>query len=101
MTTCYICGLTRRELEITHLACQGLQNKEIGNKLHIAKRTVAWHLASVYAKLGFVNAGRNSSRYRLLMWAIDNGLFKRGQVEKEIFGKQIFDGPATLPARLH
>jgi len=48
--------LTRREREVATLACQGLANTDIAQRLVISVRTVESHLYSAYGKLGV--AGR-------------------------------------------
>ena len=45
-------SLTRREAEVARLAAQGKTARQIGEQLHIGERTVEWHLANVYAKVG-------------------------------------------------
>jgi NarL family two-component system response regulator YdfI len=44
--------LSGREQEVLALLAQGLANKEIAARLHIAERTVKAHVASVFNKLG-------------------------------------------------
>jgi DNA-binding CsgD family transcriptional regulator len=44
--------LTSQEEQIARLACDGLTDREIGNRLFVSPRTVEWHLRNVYAKLG-------------------------------------------------
>jgi DNA-binding NarL/FixJ family response regulator len=44
--------LTQREREIAEVACTGLTNKQIAEKLSISEATVRHHLGSVFAKLG-------------------------------------------------
>lgn len=47
--------LTPREVEIVEQLCQGLTNKEIGEKLFITETTVKRHLANVFSKSGISN----------------------------------------------
>jgi DNA-binding CsgD family transcriptional regulator len=47
--------LTVREAQIARLAAAGLSNREIGQQLFISHRTVGYHLAKVFAKLGVNN----------------------------------------------
>jgi non-specific serine/threonine protein kinase len=55
--------LTRREQEVAGLVAQGLSNREIAERLVIAKRTVDSHLEHILAKLGF------TSRTQIAAWA--------------------------------
>ncbi|OPY73658.1 MAG: Transcriptional regulatory protein LiaR [Syntrophorhabdus sp. PtaU1.Bin058] len=57
-------GLTRRELEVTVLVCEGFKNSEIGEKLFISEYTVENHLRSIYEKLGVKN--RTSLAYKVM-----------------------------------
>jgi LuxR family maltose regulon positive regulatory protein len=43
--------LTQRETELLPLLAEGLSDKEIATKLHIAIQTVKTHLQSIYKKL--------------------------------------------------
>jgi len=45
-------GLTPQELEIAQLAATGLNNKQIGSRLHLSHRTVGAHLYRIFPKLG-------------------------------------------------
>jgi DNA-binding CsgD family transcriptional regulator len=47
--------LTVRESQIARLAAEGLSNREIGQQLFISHRTVGYHLAKVFSKLGVNN----------------------------------------------
>jgi DNA-binding CsgD family transcriptional regulator len=44
--------LTPQELQIAHLAAEGLSNKEIGERLYLSHRTVGTHLYHLFPKLG-------------------------------------------------
>ncbi len=48
-------GLTPRENEVLKYLAQGLTNKEISSKTHLAIDTVKTHLRSIYRKLGVKN----------------------------------------------
>jgi DNA-binding NarL/FixJ family response regulator len=47
-----VAHLTPREQEILKLVCEGLANKEIGQRIFLSVRTVENHLLSIYTKLG-------------------------------------------------
>jgi DNA-binding NarL/FixJ family response regulator len=44
--------LTDREREIITLIAEGLTNRQIGNRLHLAEKTVKNYVSSILAKLG-------------------------------------------------
>jgi DNA-binding CsgD family transcriptional regulator len=44
--------LTPQELQIAHLAAQGLSNKQIADRLYMSHRTVGSHLYRIFPKLG-------------------------------------------------
>lgn len=46
-------GLSHREIQIFHLIKNGLNNKEIAEKLNIEKKTVETHLRNMKTKFGF------------------------------------------------
>lgn len=48
-------GLTQREVEVVFLICDGLRNKDIGEKLFISEHTVENHLRSIYEKMSVTN----------------------------------------------
>lgn len=45
-------GLTDREIDVLALLAQGLQNGEIGERLHRSGKTVAHHVSAILATLG-------------------------------------------------
>ena len=47
--------LTDREAEIMNLVAEGLNNKEISEKLCISNHTTKAHVSSIYKKLGVKN----------------------------------------------
>jgi DNA-binding CsgD family transcriptional regulator len=47
--------LTEQELQIAHMAAEGLSNREIGQRLFVSHRTVGSHLYSIFRKLGIVS----------------------------------------------
>lgn len=48
-------GITRRQREIISLLAEGLSNKQIAGRLHIAESTVASHVKLIYPALGVCN----------------------------------------------
>ncbi len=48
-------SLTRTELDVVRLVCDGLGNKDIAARLFMSHRTVQTHLTHVYAKLGITS----------------------------------------------
>jgi predicted ATPase/class 3 adenylate cyclase/DNA-binding CsgD family transcriptional regulator len=48
-------SLTPAELDVVRLVCDGLGNKDIGERLFISPRTVQTHLTHVYSKLGLAS----------------------------------------------
>ena len=60
--------LSVRELEVVAAIADGISNREAAGRLQISERTVARHLANVYAKTGV------SSRTAAVAWARERGL---------------------------
>ena len=48
----YPAGLSAREADVLRLVATGMTNAEVADKLYLSSRTVGWHLASIYRKLG-------------------------------------------------
>jgi ATP/maltotriose-dependent transcriptional regulator MalT len=49
--------LTAQELQIAHLAAEGLSNREIGQRLFLSHRTIGTHLYRIFPKLGITARG--------------------------------------------
>ncbi|HLW01054.1 MAG TPA: hybrid sensor histidine kinase/response regulator transcription factor [Ktedonobacterales bacterium] len=62
--------LTARESEVLRALANGLRNKEIARQLYVSERTVTFHLANIYQKLGV------TSRTEALSRALEFGLLK-------------------------
>lgn len=62
--------LTVREQEVLRLLASGLRNKEMARQLRVSERTVTFHLANIYQKLGV------TSRTEALSRALESGLLK-------------------------
>jgi LuxR family maltose regulon positive regulatory protein len=61
-------ALTARELEVLHLICGGLSNREIADCLTVTLNTVKKHSSHIYGKLGV------SSRAQAIVRAQELGL---------------------------
>ena len=61
-------GLSRRELEVLRLICDGLSNRAVAAKLGLSVNTVAVHRANIMKTLGVHKTAE------LVMYAIQNGL---------------------------
>lgn len=59
-------ALSAREREIADLICRGLTNREIGQSLNIAVRTVEVHRARVVEKLGAANSAELAALWQRL-----------------------------------
>lgn len=60
--------LTRRERQVIALVLEGLQNKQIAERLAISETTVSHHLTSIFGKLEL------GSRFDLIIYAHRHGL---------------------------
>lgn len=47
----YLEELTKREVEVLELLSQGLANREIGERLHLAEKTIKHHISGILQKL--------------------------------------------------
>lgn len=60
--------LSRREREILTMAAQGMNNKDIAERLGVAQNTIKTHLRSIYRKCGVPD------RLQAVLYAMRNGL---------------------------
>ena len=51
-------GLSERELEVMQHVVRGLNDREIGTRIHLATDTVKYHLKQIYSKLNIHNRTR-------------------------------------------
>ena len=63
-------SVTKREVEVLDLICQGFTNAEIAEKLFLSERTVEGHRSRLFSKTGTKNA------VALAMWAVKNNIYK-------------------------
>ena len=61
-------GLSDREVDVLRLSAEGCSNPEIGERLHISRRTAEHHLQHVYTKIG------TSSRAAAALFALEHNL---------------------------
>lgn len=47
-----VCGLSSRETQVAFLVVEGHTNKEIGQKLCVAEKTIKFHVTNIYRKSG-------------------------------------------------
>ncbi len=66
--TVKIASLTKREREIIKLVAEGLQNRQIAERLNISISTVRHHLTSIFDKLDIAN------RFELIIYSYRHGL---------------------------
>lgn len=63
-----IANLTARELQVVEMVGEGLQNKQIAEKLKVSTSTVRNHLQAIFKKTGV------SDRLNLALYAYRHGL---------------------------
>ena len=71
-------GLTEREADVLRLVATGLTNRDIAAKLFLSDKTVARHLANIYAKLDL------SSRTAAAAYAFQHGLVAPAEATRRI-----------------
>jgi DNA-binding NarL/FixJ family response regulator len=65
--------LTTREVEVLRLVARGLSNKQIAERLVVARKTVDNHVEHIYTKIGV------SNRARAGLFAVRNGLMSAAE----------------------
>jgi len=68
--TAELASLTSREREVLGLMCQGMDDDEIANHLHLSRNTVRNHVATLYSKLDVHRRGA------AIVWARERGITK-------------------------
>lgn len=61
-------GLSRREVEVLHLAAKGLTTQQIAERLFISRKTADHHIQHVYTNIGV------STRAAAALWAMQNAI---------------------------
>jgi DNA-binding NarL/FixJ family response regulator len=69
--------ITKREIEIIQLICEGFTNKEISSLLHRSVTTVSKHRYNIMQKFGFHKS------IELVNFAIQKGIFKAKKITKK------------------
>ncbi len=86
--------LKPREQEVLQLIADGLSNKDIAERLHIAVTTVRWHNRQLYSKLGV------HTRTKAVAHARQLGLIDTPTSEETIATDPPSITPSNLPAQL-
>jgi HD-GYP domain-containing protein (c-di-GMP phosphodiesterase class II) len=66
-------GLTTREVEVLRLLARGLSNRQIAERLVVARKTVDNHVEHIYTKIGVSNRARAS------LFAVRQGFMSTGK----------------------
>lgn len=60
-------GLTVTEVQVAGLVSQGLTNRQVANQIYLSRHTVAYHLKSIFGKLGVSSRGELTSMWPQLI----------------------------------
>jgi len=63
-------GLTEREKEVARLMVEGLDNKDIAERLFLSNSTIAFHVTNIFRKFGIID-GKNKGRAMFLVKLIN------------------------------
>lgn len=61
---CGLAGLTAQELQVAMLVADGLSNREVAAQLYLSPKTIEYHLAHIFAKLGIRTRYQLAARVR-------------------------------------
>jgi DNA-binding NarL/FixJ family response regulator len=61
---CGLAGLTAQELQVATLVADGLSNREVAAQLYLSPKTIEYHLAHIFAKLGIRTRYQLAARVR-------------------------------------
>jgi len=53
-------GLTKKQIEIALLLCDGLSIQEVSRESGVTCATVKWHLSAMYIKVSILDGGKKS-----------------------------------------
>ena len=65
--------LTPRERDVLGLVAEGLSNRAIAARLHVAERTVETHVTAIFAKLNLVDEPASHRRVRAVLEYLRGG----------------------------
>jgi len=61
---CGLAGLTAQELQVATLVADGLSNRQVAAQLYLSPKTIEYHLAHIFAKLGIRTRYQLAARVR-------------------------------------
>jgi DNA-binding CsgD family transcriptional regulator len=67
--------LTKRQMQVLRMLVRGFSDEQIAERLELARGSVQYHLRTIYKQFG-LDAYYSSSRVKLTLWAIRQGLVK-------------------------
>ncbi len=64
-----------KRIQVIKLVSEGLQDKEVADKMNLSVKAVKWYLLDIYLQLGFPRrSGGCLNRIFLAMWACREGI---------------------------